>query len=98
MNTDMPTRILTCSPSLQWVKDSTQVLIVDDQENRITVLEGIESSVWDWMMLGYKSSDLITFLAVLCDETKSLAETRLAGILQGWIKTGLVGWQEEKHG
>lgn len=89
---------LTCCASLRWVKDSNQVLIVDDRLNTSITLYGVESTVWDWLMLGYNLSDLIDLLSVLCHESHAQAETWLVGLLQGWVKSGLINWQGQEHG
>jgi hypothetical protein len=90
---------LTCSPCLRWVKDSDQILVVDERINTPTVLQGVEAAVWDWLMLGYNLPDVSELLAVLCNESQVLAETRLFGLLQGWLKSGWLNWQENKeHG
>jgi hypothetical protein len=90
---------LTCRPCVRWVKDSNQILIVDEQVNTPTVLRGVEAAVWDWLMLGYNLPDVTELLAVLCNESQSLAETRLCGLLQGWLKSGLLNRQDNKeHG
>ena len=90
---------LTCPPCVRWVKDSNQILIVDERVNTPTVLRDVEAAVWDWLMLGYNIPDVTELLAVLCNESPSLAETRLSGLLQGWLKSGLINWQDNKeHG
>jgi hypothetical protein len=90
---------LTCPPCLHWVKDSNQILIVDERVNTPTVLRDVEAAVWDWLMLGYNLADVTGLLAELCHESLSLAETRLFGLLQGWLKSGWLNWQDNKqHG
>jgi hypothetical protein len=91
--------ILTCPPCLHWVKDSNQVLVVDERLNTATVLQGVEAAVWDWLMLGYNLADVTGLLAGLCHESQGLAETRLLGLLQGWLQSGWLNWQDhQQHG
>ncbi|NWJ47021.1 MAG: hypothetical protein HXX08_14255 [Chloroflexi bacterium] len=86
--------ILISPKTIQWVQDSEEVLVVNEQCNESHSLRGVEAAVWNCLVLGYSYADLLELLANLLDLPKSEAATNLNGWLEKWQRVSLLQKQE----
>ena len=90
MNSPETTLVYACPDSIYWVKDSTRIIVVDEQSRQVQLLTGVETAVWDWLMLGYDYSRLAGLTAVLLDIPLTQAKQHLHHQLQAWQQRGLL--------
>jgi hypothetical protein len=57
--------VLTCPPSVRWVKDADQILVVNERRGTSVALRGAEAAIWDWLTLRYPYPTLVNLLAAL---------------------------------
>jgi len=83
---------------VSWVKDSTQIIVIDVVNQRAYLLRGNEMAVWDWMTLGYPFGKLAHMVAVLQNMSLEEAEKSLAEMIQRWCEAGLLEVTEQQDG
>lgn len=91
----MTTITLTIPAHIVWVQDKTHIWLVNEAENTVCALGGLEAAVWDWITLGYGYSRLLDMVAAYRAGTGAEAELELTGILRQWQDRG---WLEKTHG
>lgn len=90
--------ILTGSKGVYWVKDSAQVVVVDESSGKIFLLRGKEAALWSWLSLSYPYPKLAAMMSVLLGVSNAEAEQELETILQAWLSVGLLVRTESAHG
>ena len=88
---------LTCPPHIHWVKDSGQILVVNEKKGAARILRGFEAAVWDYLMLGYSFPRLTATLGMLLDIPAREMEQKLAACLRNWQAGGLLEAGEASH-
>ena len=79
-----------CAPTIAWVKDAGQTLLIEEKQGRAWSLRGAEAAVWDWLSLGYSYDEIVGLLSVLVDTPEEKARERLASVVHGWEQAGIV--------
>ena len=79
-----------CVPTIVWVKDAEQTILVEEEARRSWILRGEEAAIWDWLTLNQSAERIVRFLSVLSGTSVEEARKALATILQGWEKAGVV--------
>jgi hypothetical protein len=91
-----------CSPSIAWVKDAGQTLVVANEAGSVPdrtergggarswSLCGVEATIWDLLSLGYPFERIAAFLAVLLCAPQQQAEDGLWAVLQRWAERDMV--------
>lgn len=79
-----------CAPTVCWVKDTGQTILVEEQNGQSWSLCGLEAVVWDLLVLEYPADRIVEFLAALLDEPHERAKEGLRSILQRWEEIGLL--------
>jgi hypothetical protein len=88
-----------CAPSISWVKDAGQVILVEGRGERCWSLRGVEAVIWDLLILKYGYDRLVDFLAELSQSSKGNAEATLLATIGHWEEEGIVtGDGRERHG
>ena len=82
--------IYCCSPSIVWVKDADQTLVVDKELGRSWALGGVEALVWDLLSVGYSYRRITRMLSLLLSLSVDEAEHTLGGVLQKWRRANIV--------
>ncbi len=79
-----------CAPTIAWVKDATQTILVEEEEGRSWSLQGLEAVIWDLLGLRYSQEKITRFLTVLLGCSGEEAEEELFAIMLKWEKSGVV--------
>ena len=79
-----------CVPTIVWVKDAEQTILIEEAGNHSWILRGEEAAIWDWLTLNHPSERIVHFLSVLSGISTEEAGKALLVILQGWEKAGIV--------
>ncbi len=87
-----------CAPTVCWVKDSEQTILVEERSGQSWSLCGPEAVVWDLLVLKYPADRIVEFLAALLDEPHERAQQELRSILQRWEEIGLLATGKGSHG
>ena len=82
--------IYRCSPSIIWVKDAKQTLVVDEETERFWTLRGAAAVVWDLLAVGYSCRRIIPMLSLIFSLSVEEAEHTLADVLRKWQGAGIV--------
>ena len=87
-----------CSPSIAWVKDAGQTLVVDRETRQSWTLRGMEAVVWDLLAVGYPHRKIIPMLSLIHSLSVEEAKDALAEVLRKWREAGLVQVSREGDG
>jgi hypothetical protein len=79
-----------CAPTIAWVKDAGQTLLVEEKGRRAWSLRGEEAVVWDLLNLGYSFDRTVAFLSDLLEIPGEEARMRLCGFIREWEVAGIV--------
>jgi hypothetical protein len=79
-----------CVPTIVWVKDAEQTLVIEEAGKHSWILRGEEAAVWDWLTLNHPSERIVRTLSVLSGTSTEEARRALLAILQEWEKAGIV--------
>jgi hypothetical protein len=83
---------------LVWVKDASQIIVINVVDQTIHLLQAEEMAVWDWLSLGYPFGKVAHMLAELQKQPLADAEKSLEKRVQGWIASGLLQVTEQADG
>jgi hypothetical protein len=78
------------APTVVWVKDAHQTILVKEDDGRTWCLEGVEAAVWDLLTLNYSAERTIVLLSVLLNGSRREANEYLSEKLEGWQEAGIV--------
>ncbi len=98
MNIQTDTVTIQCRSSLQWVKDTNQIIIVDEQHNAPIILQGAEVAIWEWLTLEYPYAKLLKLVEGLLKTSTDEAAQQLSIIAQRWQALGLLEANEGHDG
>ena len=87
-----------CSPSVAWVKDAEQTLVVDRENQRSWALRDTEAVMWDLLTVGYSYRKLVSMLSLLLALSLEEAERTVADVLRKWRDAGIVYVSQEANG
>ncbi len=79
-----------CVPTIVWVKDAEQTILIEEDAKRSWILRGEEVAIWDWLTLNHPAERIVRFLSVLSGTSVEEARKALVTILQRWEKAGVV--------
>ena len=79
-----------CSPSIVWVKDAGQTLVVDEETEQFWALRGAEAVVWDLLAVGYSYRKIIQMLSLIYSLSVEKARDTLVGVLQKWKNANII--------
>ena len=82
--------IYRCAPTVTWVKDASQTILVEEEKERSWRLQGVEAIIWDLLTLDYAAGGMIDFLALLLNNSVQEAQTTLLAVLRDWAEMGIV--------
>lgn len=86
----------SCAPTLVWVKDVSQTLLVDPNRELFLILKGVEAAIWDWLVLAYPYEKIIRFLALLPGGSPEEAAGQLRAVLCAWQQAGIIQVEGEE--
>lgn len=90
--------VYCCSPSVVWVKDAEQTLVVDRENQQSWAFHGAEAVMWDLLTVGYSYQKLVTMLSLLLSLPTEEAGRTLADALEKWRDAGIVSASQEADG
>jgi len=79
-----------CSPSITWVKDSDQTILVEEEKGQSWSIHGVEAVIWDLLTLHYSLGRIVRFLSVLLNGSKDEAIESLLVAIQRWEEAGII--------
>lgn len=79
-----------CVPTIVWVKDAEQTILIETVGKRSWIIRGMEAAIWDWLTLNHPAERVVRFLSALSGTSTEEARKVLSSILQGWEKAGIV--------
>lgn len=82
--------IYRCSPSIVWVKDAHQTMVVDKETGQSWVVRGAEAVVWDLVTVGYSHRRIVWMLFLILSLSVEEGNRILAGVLRQWRDAGIV--------
>ena len=82
--------VFRCAPSIVWVKDSGQTILVERESERWWIIRGVEAVVWDLLTLNYPFQGIVRFLAVMLEIPLDEAMGNLWAILREWGDAGIL--------
>lgn len=82
--------VYTCPPNIQWVKDTYQIVVIDERTNTSIILTDAKAAVWSWLSLRYPNHRLLDGLAPLLKLPQAEAENWLRVTLDDWYGQGLL--------
>ena len=83
-----PAIVYSCPACVRWVRDTDQVVLVDEQRHCSQVLRGDEAMLWDWLALGYSYGTLLRQSAAVWETPEQEAACILAEYLASWHQHG----------
>jgi len=86
---DATVAVYCCAPSLLWVKDTGQTILVGEGGST-WILRGVEAVTWDLLTLHYPFERLVGFLAALLEVPAEEAGRILDSVLHRWNALGIV--------
>lgn len=84
----------SCAPSIVWVQDAEQILLVDQTTLQAWTMQGAEAIVWDLFALGYEPDRVVAMLTPLFDMPLQQALLFLYEKLEAWHTAGIVRREE----
>jgi hypothetical protein len=90
-------RIYRCLPSIAWVKDAGQTLVVDRETGQSWALRGVEAVVWDLLSVGYSYRRIVPMLSLILSLSVEEAGRALARVMQEWRHAGILRVSEESN-
>jgi hypothetical protein len=78
-----------CSPTIVWVKDANQILLVNQKTDHSRFLRDVEATVWDWLILGYSYAKITQMLALMLNISEDAGPV-LESVLHDWLAAGII--------
>jgi hypothetical protein len=88
---------LTFPATIHWVKDSGQIIVVDEKKSGTWILHGFEAVIWDYLMLGCSYHKLMETISTLLDLPVQEAEEKVVTCIRTWKASGLLEVIEVPH-
>mgnify|MGYP001067733565 CR=1 FL=1 len=90
--TDHPTNSLSDEEhfigSIHWVQDQNSVILVDDENQRVSRLDGDEALIWGWLNAGLSLSRCAHLLGMIAGLFVQQALKQIEGFCETWQKQG----------
>ena len=86
-----------CAPTITWVKDASQTIVVEGRGKRCWTLRGVDAVIWDLLTLNYDFARMVDFLARLSEGSREKAAVTLLTTFRHWEKEGIVTACGEGH-
>ena len=84
------TPVYHCAPSIIWTRELDQTCLIDKKREMSWMIQGIEATIWDLLVLAYPYQRGVAFLAALLDVTVEKAKDILLATLARWQQQGIV--------
>ena len=59
-----------CAPSIIWVRDADQTLLVDQETKQSWSLRGVSAVIWDLLTVGYSHQRIVPLLSLRKNESE----------------------------
>ena len=82
--------VYTCAPSIIWVRDADQTLLVDQETKQSWSLRGVSAVIWDLLAVGYSHQRIVPLLSLLISLPVEEVERDLTKVLGKWLDEGIV--------
>lgn len=74
-----------CAPSVVWVKDAAQTLVVDQETGQSWFLRDAEAVMWGLLTVGYTYQRIVSMLSLIFSLPEEEAERTFIGVLGKWL-------------
>lgn len=81
----------TCPASVRWIRDTNQVIVIDERQHRLFQFRGVEAEIWGLLSLRYPYPKTVSLVAALLNLSADAAERELCHVLARWHGMGLLG-------
>jgi hypothetical protein len=85
------------APSITWVKDADQTILVDSLGGKSWALVGLEAAVWDLMALGYTAEGITDAMAISAGVEGEQGRAMLWAMVRRWQAAGILSAAEAKR-
>lgn len=82
--------VYCCSPTIVWVRDAGQILLVDRETEQSWSLYDAEEVIWDLLMVGYSYENIVQMLSLTLSLSVEQADRILSNVLRNWRDAGIV--------
>ena len=82
--------IFACAPSIIWIRDVDQVLLVDQETKQSWSLRGVSAVVWDLVTVGHSHQRIVPLLSLIISLPIEEVERDLTKVLGKWLDEGIV--------
>jgi len=82
--------IYTCAPSIIWVRDADQMLLVDQETKQSWSLRGVSAVIWDLLAVGYSHQRIVPLLSLIISLPIEEVEQSFTKVLEKWLDEGIV--------
>ncbi len=79
-----------CGEDIQWAKDFNRIVLISLNQNRAFILNDTEAILWEYLTLGYKYSELVTYLSSMLNISANQASATITQIIQVWEKEEII--------
>jgi hypothetical protein len=79
-----------CSPSILWLKDADQTILIDSENGETWSLRGVEAVIWDLLTLNYTSQMIAGVLPLLTGQAGAEPWSTFRALVQAWEKAGIL--------
>lgn len=83
-------RIYQSAPSVVWVRDADQTLLVDRETGAARTLRGAEAVVWGLVVMGHRYCRLVSMLGAILSLSEQEARSVLLEALTEWQEDGFL--------
>jgi hypothetical protein len=79
-----------CAPSIIWVRDADQTLLVDQETKQSWSLRGVSAVIWDLLAVGYSHQRIVPLLSLIISLPIEEVEQSFTKVLGKWLDEGIV--------
>jgi hypothetical protein len=79
-----------CSPTILWLKDADQTILIDTDEGASWSMSGAEAVIWDLFTLGHTAERVAAILHLLLGQTSEEAWRTLRAVVRVWEQEGIL--------
>jgi hypothetical protein len=80
----------SCAPTINWLRDTDQVFLLDTESGQYWSIRGIEMAMWDFMTLAYPYEKIVRFLSLFLETSPAEAEKVFITTLCNWQEVGII--------
>jgi hypothetical protein len=79
-----------CSPTIVWVRDAQQTLLVDRETGDSWILPDVEAMIWDWLSVGRSHEEIVQMLCLILELPVEEGVSVLSDVCEDWQGAGIL--------